>query len=340
MFVNIKKIFLILVILFSLIHKGYSGEYADSFLELGVSARALAMSNTLGALDFSGTSFFSNPAGLSYLKNKYIGLMYTSQFGLANHNYVGVASPISKKASIAISWIRFGVDDIPIKPDILRQIPDQAIRKDSVAALANLPLKTFQDIENAIFFSYSRFMSKIVNLGWRYSKFRVEIPLGINFKIIHKKIYNLDAYGLGVDIGGRLRANGEELFDITNLGNLSVGLSIRDVAGTTIYWNTKHQDLIRIGPVVSFALEQPFEKWHMHLNIGMEKEYRYDDKFRYGAEMILYDRIGLRTGLNKSGLTFGLGLNFKTKGKLFYLDYAFLNHDLGASHRIGGGITL
>jgi len=336
----VNRIFRLISILFFLFQTGFSGEYADSFLELGVSARALAMSNTVGALDFSGTSFFSNPAGLSYLKNKYVGLMYTSQFGLANNNYVGVASPISKKASIAISWIRFGVDGIPIRPDIIRQVSDKAIRRDSVSVLANLPLKTFQDTEDAVFVSYGRFISKIVNLGWRYSKFRVEIPLGINFKIIHKKIYNLDAYGLGVDIGGRLRANGEELFDITNLGNLSVGLSIRDVTGTTIYWNTKHQDVISIGPVVSFALEQPFEKWHMHLNIGMEKGYRYDGKFRYGAEVILYDRIGLRTGLNESGLTLGLGLNFKVMGKLFYLDYAFLNHDLGASHRIGGGISL
>lgn len=335
-----NRIFRLILILFLLFQTGYSGEYADSFLELGVSARALAMSNTLGSLDFSGTSFFSNPAGLSYLKNKYIGLMYTSQFGLANHNYFGIAIPISKNSSAALSWIRFGVDDIPIRPDILRQIPDQEMRKDSVAILASLPLKTFQDTENAIFFSYGRFTSKVINLGWRYSKFIVEIPFGINFKIIHKKLYNLEAYGLGVDIGSRLRVNGEEIFDIRNLGNLSVGLSIRDVAGTTIYWNTKRQDVIRVGPVFSFALEQPFKKWHMHLNIGMEKEYRYDDKFRYGAEIILYDQINLRTGLNKSGLTFGLGLNFKALKRLFCIDYAFLNHDLGASHRIGGGITL
>ena len=176
--IMIRRIFLITVLFFTLTQAGYSGEYADSFLELGVSARALAMSNTVGALDFSGTSFFSNPAGLSYLKNRYIGLMYTSQFGLANHNYVGVASPISKKASVAVSWIRFGVDGIPIRPDILRQIPDQAMRRDSIAALANLPLRTFQDTENAVFISYGRFMSKIVNLGWRYSKFKVEVPLG------------------------------------------------------------------------------------------------------------------------------------------------------------------
>ena len=89
-----------------------------------------------------------------------------------------------------------------------------------------------------MFVSLGRFNSTIVDLGWRYSKFKLEFPIGINLKFIHKKYYELEGFGLGVDIGGRLRVDGEELLDVSNLGMLSVGMALKDVTGTTIYWNT------------------------------------------------------------------------------------------------------
>jgi hypothetical protein len=336
-----KKIAVLSVTLFLLVsHQAYAGKYADSFMELGVSARALAMANTLGALDSTETAFFSNPAGLAYVKDVRIGLMYTSLFGLANHNYLGIAFPISKKFSMSASWIRFGVDDIPLNPDIFRYVSDPEIRRDSIIALSNSPKKYFQDTEDAIFISFGRYISKIINLGWRYQKFPIEIPLGVNFKIIHKDLYNIEAYGLGIDIGARIRFNGYDVVDVRNLGKVSIGFGLRDVTGTTIYWNTKSQDKIEIGPVLSFAYEQPIDLFDMKLNIAMEKEYRYDDKLRYGAEIVFQEILKIRAGLKNSGLIFGLGLNFKVMNRLVNIDYTFQNHDLGATHRIGGGVTL
>ncbi len=318
----------------------FGGEYADAFLETGVSARAQAMANTLGALDHSVTSFASNPAGLAYVRRNSIGLMYASQFGLADHNYIGLALPFSEKSTGSISWVRFGVDDIPIRPDILRQVTDPAARRDSVVALQNYPFKTFNDLENALFISYARFISKSVSLGWRYSRFTVEIPWGVNIKLIHKKLYNLEAYGIGIDIGGRICFSGEEVFEVSKMGKLSFGLALRDVTGTNVYWNTKRQDEIRLNPVLSVGLEQPIERYDIQLNVAMEKEYRYDDKIRYGLECIVKDRLNIRAGLNISGLTTGLGLNFKVMNHNVHIDYSFLKHDLGTTHRIGGGIEL
>ncbi|MCD6440372.1 MAG: hypothetical protein J7L86_01090 [Candidatus Marinimicrobia bacterium] len=316
------------------------GEYADSFLETGVSARALAMANATGALDRSATSFSSNPAGLAFVRQTQVGLMYTSQFGLANHNYIGLALPLSEKSSGAVSWVRFGVDDIPIRPDILREVTDPAARRDSIIALQNYPFKTFSDLEDAFFISYARHISKSVSLGWRYSRFTIEIPWGINFKIIYKKLYNLEAYGIGIDIGGRLCVSGEELFEIKKLGKLNVGLALKDATGTVIYWNTKRQDEIRFYPVFSFGLEQTIEKYHMHLNVGIEKDYRHQDKMRYGLECIVKDKISFRAGINKTGITTGLGLIYKVMNRIINTDYTFFNHDLGATHRIGVGIEL
>ncbi len=318
-----------------------AGEYADSFLELGVSARDLAMANTLSALDRSSTAFIRNPAGLAYVKSTQVGLMYTSLFGLADHNYLGLAFPVSDRSSIGLSWVRLGVDDIPIRPDILRQVPEQASRRDSVMILANSATQYFSDREDAWFLSFGRLDTQRVDLGWKYYKFNVEIPWGINFKILHKQLYNLEAYGLGLDIGGRLRFSGEDILDINRLGMFTLGLSLKDITGTTIYWNTKHQDKIDITPVISFAWEQPFLKWKSQMNFCFEKVYKQmHDTFRYGIEVMLFDHVYLRSGLKKSGFTAGLGLNFTVMRKSCLLDYSFLHHSLGASHRIGCGVIL
>jgi len=317
-----------------------AGEYADAFLDLGVSGRASAMANAIGALDFSETAFMSNPAGIGYIRQARVGLMYTSQFGLANHNYFGFATPTGQRYSLALSWIRFGVDDIPIYPDLVSTITDKAERRDSVISIYNSDVETFSDAENAVFFSLARFNSATVDLGWRYSKFYLEFPVGINIKLIHKKYYDLEGFGIGIDIGGRLRVNGEELLDITHLGKLSVGLALKDITGTTIYWNTKSQDCIALYPALSFGLEQPIKPLKLMINLGAEKQYRYHDKTNYGLEIVYANRLAVRTGLKNSGLSLGLGLNFKAMKKTINLDYSFYNHDLGASHRVGLGIGI
>ena len=319
-----------------LISMAFGGEYADAFLENGVSARAQAMGNSLGALDQSITSFISNPSGIGYIRSPQIGLMYTSQFGLANHNYAGFAVPIAKKSTASLNWIRYSVDDIPIRPDILRQVTDPQTRRDSVLALNDYPFDTFNNLEQAIYLSVGHFISRSVNLGWRYSRFTLEIPLGVNFKFIHKKLYNVEGYGLGIDLGGRLRFSGAEVFESSKIGQISIGFALRDVTGTIIYWNTKRQDEIRINPVLSFSFEQPINAYDILLNLGIEKEYRYDDKVRYGLECSIRNRLNIRAGLINSGLTTGIGLNFKAMNHIIRIDYSFLNHDLGATHRVGG----
>lgn len=335
-----KRILTIGCLLISIANWLAAGEYADAFLELGVSGRASAMANAIGALDFSETAFMSNPAGIGYIRQARVGLMYTSQFGLANHNYFGFATPTSQHYSLALSWIRFGVDDIPIYPDLVSTITDKAERRDSVINIYNSDVETFSDAENAVFFSLARFNSAIVDLGWRYSKFNLEFPVGINIKLIHKKYYDLEGFGIGIDIGGRLRVSGEELLDITHLGKLSIGLALKDITGTTIYWNTKSQDCISLYPALSFGLEQPIKPLKLMINLGAEKQYRYHDKTNYGLEIVYANRLAVRAGLKKSGLSLGLGLNFKAMKKTINLDYSFYNHDLGASHRVGLGIGI
>jgi len=335
-----KRLRLTLFVFFIMYSSLIGGEYADAFLEFGVSPRISALANATGAFDYNLTSFSINPAGIAYIRKTQFGAMYTSPFGLANYHYFGAAMPVSKSSALVFSWIRYGVDDISLRPDILRLVTDQETRRDSILLLSQSPFKTFQDCEDAFFISYGKFRSKEIDLGWRYYKFWAEFPMGINIKIIHKKLYNVEAFGMGIDIGGRIRASGEDILDIKGLGNLSVGLAVQNLTRTTIYWNTKRQDVIKARPILSMALEQPIKSYHLLINLGAEKSFIYDDSFRYGAEFILKDCVNFRTGFQETGISVGLGLNFNWMNKRIAIDYAFQNHALGASHQIGGSVQL
>ncbi|HMA62702.1 MAG TPA: hypothetical protein VKP78_08650, partial [bacterium] len=240
---KLKHILIIIATLFSII-KG--GEYADSFLRTGVSARAIALGNSLGALDKTETAFLSNPAGLAYQNQIRLGLMYTSQFGLADHNYLGLSFPVweQPQTSMTISWIRFQVDDLIYRPDILSEVPDQQTRRDSVISLSNSPLKTFQDREEAIYISLAQLLKKKIFLGWKYAAFDLRIPIGLNLKILRKQLADNKGAGLGMDLGTGVKISGRRLFGIYNVGDIHLGLNLRDFFGTTVYWNTKKQDKI------------------------------------------------------------------------------------------------
>lgn len=331
------KKFFIFIFCFSIL---YGGEYADSFLRTGVSARAIAMGNSIGALDRTETAFLKNPAGLAYQQNLRVGMMYTSQFGLADQNYLGLALPLwdNPRTSLTFSWVRFQVDDIIYRPDIVGEISDQNARRDSVINFSNSPFKTFQDREEAIYISLARMMKPRISLSWKFADIQLRIPFGVNFKILRKQLYQNKGDGIGMDFGTGLYVNGESLTGIYDFGDIYFGFSWRDFFGTTIYWNTKKQDNISPSTVFSVSFEQPLKFYNSKINICWEYDSKYN-ALRYGAEYDLFRRLAFRAGLENSKPSLGLGLKFNFLNKFTHIDYSFRNHDLGAIHRIGGGFV-
>src|ERR1700728_4019905 len=89
--------------------------YSNNFLSIGVGARALGMGGAQTATVNDVTAAYWNPAGLLGIKHKYeASLMHAEYFaGIAKYDYAGVATRIDSQSVIALSVIRFGVDDIP-----------------------------------------------------------------------------------------------------------------------------------------------------------------------------------------------------------------------------------
>lgn len=162
----------------------------------------------------------------------------------------------------------------------------------------------FKDEENAVLFSGARKMTKLISLG-------------VNVKGVFEKIEEVNASGYGIDLGW--------LFNLED--KLKAGFSVKNI-GTNLKWDTGHRDTLPLTKTLGIA----YKTFNNKLTIALDMERRKNRplKFREGIEFWLSKDIALRIGMNDKDFTAGAGLRI---GKLS-LDYAYMSHDLGNSHRI------
>jgi hypothetical protein len=160
-------------------------KYSNEFMNIGVGARALGMSNVQAASVNDVTAAYWNPAGLLSMKNKHeIALMHSEYFaGIAKYDYGAFATHLDSQSVIALSIIRFGVDDIP----------DTRFLYDANGALNYNNIRYFSAADYAFLVSYARNLKLIPGL-----------QLGANFKVINRTVGQFaNAWGFGLDAGAQ-----------------------------------------------------------------------------------------------------------------------------------------
>ena len=158
-------------------------KYSNEFLSLGIGARGLAMSNTMTAISDDVTSAYWNPAGLSRMDKRYqLALMHAEYFaGIAKYDYAGVGYRVDDHSSVALSYIRFGVDNIMNTTQLI----------DAQGNVDYDRISYFSTSDNALLLSYAYAFSKVEGLA-----------LGANAKIIYRNIGKFaHAWGFGLDFG-------------------------------------------------------------------------------------------------------------------------------------------
>lgn len=233
--------------------------YSNEFLNIGVDAAALGMSNAVVATTSDVNSGYWNPAGLVKLEEQELALMHASYFAsIANYDYAGFAMPLDDNSAVGISLIRFGVDDIL---NTTRLIDEQGnINYDRISL--------FSTADYALTLSYSRNLP-LDGLSW-----------GANAKIVRRVIGDFaSSWGFGLDLGVQFERNGWKF-----------GAMARDITTTYNSWAIDEEQFALVQGAVenqNQALPETTEVTLPKLQIGAAREwlFHYDHVLRAEVDL-------------------------------------------------------
>jgi hypothetical protein len=322
--------------------------YAGEFLEIGVGSRALGLGGAYCALADDPSSFYWNPAGLARVSEISIWGMYSNQFGdlfdpLASYSVLGAVFPITE-AALGMHWIRLAVDQIPIFPDYSENAGYSFEERKEL--IDGIPSGYFDDAEDAVFISFAKMIRWNLDLGWAFFVLPVEIPLGINLKMIRQKLYDQEAFGIGADAGIQIKFSLSDMFSRKGLGDLAIGVTYQDFTKTDIDWGGGNTDVITQNLRFGLGYHQELPGLNSEFNVERvsNTRYPYDGRLglEYGWKRTLFFRFGfsrLDWGEFVTGrwgdIDFGVW-NAGAGLRLWHIvcDYAFMKAELGNAHRI------
>lgn len=240
-----------------------SRAYSNEFLNIGVDAAALGMSNAVVASSNNVNSVYWNPAGLMKMEEQEVSLMHSSYFAnIAQYNYGAFAMPIDDVSAFGFSVIRFSVDDIL---NTTQLIDDQGnINYDRIS--------TFSTADWAFTFSYAR-EAKLD--GFSY---------GVNAKVIRRVIGEFaNSWGFGFDVGLQFKR-----------GDWQVGLMARDITTTYNTWTINEEKFAEISGAVenqNQELPETTEITLPKLQLGLARTFTFHYDHKLTAEVDLNMRF-------------------------------------------------
>ena len=211
-----KKTIAILLLFISLTTHGQAvRKYSNEFMNIGVDAAALGMSNAVTGYTGDVNSGYWNPAGLLKIEDSEAALMHASYFAnIAQYDYAAYAKKIDDRSAWGVSLIRFGVDDILNTTQLI----------DSEGNIDYNRISLFSTADYGLTFSYARQMKLE---GFQY---------GVNAKVIRRVIGDFaNSWGFGFDVGLQFDRN-----------DWHFGLMLRDITTTYNVWaidEDKYQDI-------------------------------------------------------------------------------------------------
>ncbi len=338
------QIFFLLLLLSSSVF-GQNSRYANAFLEIPLGARPAGMGNAYAAVANDATAFFWNPAGVALVNRREVSLMYASQFdGMAQYHFIGYTHQLSRDYGFSVAWIRYSVGNIPETSALEDSKND---RGNPAYDFSKYFHGQFNYSDNAVFFSFAKMNNLKLNLGWLYSDFAVQIPVGINFKIIEggssgisgangRVAKDISQSGIGVDIGTMIMFGVNDLFETPSLGDFTMAFHIQDATSTNARYNaisssTRVQDIAKANLKFGMSYIQPLDQLQSNILLSYESNTRYGGDHHFGFEYSYKRMVALRMGVDRKNLTYGAGLSMWQ----FHLDYALTGHALGTTHRIG-----
>ncbi|MFC4721215.1 PorV/PorQ family protein [Geojedonia litorea] len=273
-------------------------KYSNEFMNIGVDAAALGMSNSVVSHTGDVNSGYWNPAGLVKIEDNQLALMHSSYFAnIANYNYIGYAMPLDDRSAVGISLIRFGVDDIL---DTTQLIDDQGnINYDRISL--------FSTADYGLTVSYARSLP-IDGLSY-----------GVNAKIIRRIIGDFaTSWGFGLDLGVQYEAN-----------DWKFGVMARDITTTFNAWAFDDEKLATIRDAVEGQNQTVPDKTEItipKLQLGLSKAFEFHYDYTLLASFDLNMRFEENNDIISSSV---VSMNPALGFEFGYTDLVFLRAGVG-----------
>ncbi|MGL3001852.1 PorV/PorQ family protein [Flavobacterium sp. RSSB_23] len=278
-------------------------KYSNEFLNIGVDAAALGMSNTAVSFTADVNAGYWNPAGLTHLKDHQVAAMHANYFAnIAQYDYLAYASPIDDRSSWGISLIRFGVDDILNTTELI----------DNQGNIDYNRIELFSTADYGFTFSYAR---KLPVPGFQY---------GVNAKVVRRIIGDFaNSWGFGFDVGLQFERN-----------NWQFGLLVRDLTTTYNIWNIdeeKYQAIADAIPGQNQELPESTEITAPKAQLGISKKF----VFHYDYSLLAAANLNMRfTKTNDIIATDFVSIDPALGFELGYTDLVFLRAGVGNFQKV------
>lgn len=281
-----KKLLSILFLLISVSATSQTvRKYSNEFLNIGVDAAALGMSNAVVAGTSDVNAGYWNPAGLVNLEDNQISLMHASYFAnIANYDYIAFAKPLDDRSAIGISIIRFGVDDILNTTQLI----------DDQGNIDYNRISLFSTADYAFTVSYARALPLD------------GLNIGVNAKVVRRVIGDFaNSWGFGLDVGLQWKK-----------GDWDFGVMARDITTTVNAWSIDEDEFATISDAVEGQnqdLPESTEITIPKLQVGFGRQWIFHYDYSLRAELDMNFRFAQTNDIISSSsvsATPALGLEF------------------------------
>ena len=310
-------------------HFLHAGEYFDAFLLSANHPRVQSLGLSTVASGQSMGHALNNPAGLSSGDRRYISILYDQFSALSNNIQLEAKYPLNQDYKIGLTIVHSSVNDLFVRPNLLSLTP--GARRDSVLTSSLSSGQIIEYREDALFLTLAREYNFEINLGWKFFKIPVRLPVGASLKYLDKVLVDNRGLGAGIDIGMQFMFSLREMKSVMANTEFGIGVFLSDILNTPVYWTTEHQDAIKRGLVIGYTIIQSFPRYASDVTISTARQDRYVDVRQYGLELNINDQFYLRGGHDGFTPSFGLGIGLKK----FIIDYSFSQHELANMQKIG-----